>query len=102
MGKSLEQEIEETLHTELFVNLYDEVAGHKDAKNKLLDLFNTHCQKRELDRLEDVRHLIQEYSHDRFCEKCQEPATIGCYTTNRKIDNTIAQLKQTSIKDGEE
>ena len=45
---------------------------------------------------------IQEYSHDRFCEKCQEPATIGLLQLIGKIDNTTAQLKQTSIKDGEE
>ena len=44
--------------------------------------------------LEYQRHPIQEYSHDQYCERCQDPATYGCYVTNKKIGNRIRELRK--------
>lgn len=36
-------------------------------------------------QVEAFEHLIQEDSHDKFCETCQAPATRGCWVTNSAL-----------------
>lgn len=54
-------------------------------KNDLIELV--------IHELEQQRHLIQDDSHDKWCERCQHPSSYSCVTTNYKIDRRIKELR---------
>lgn len=100
MSKSLEQEIEQIITN----SCWDmSIINAQDATKAILNLIDTHCQKREIEaRINEIELLQNDIvTKDKYRSGVDQQA--WAYARVHKLaTDRIAQLKQTSIKDGEE
>lgn len=67
--------------------------GYLAANKNVCEDIKKLLEEAVLHELEQQRHLIQDDSHDKWCERCQHPSSYSCVTTNYKIDRRIKELR---------